>query len=69
MHAFITTVLNVRNVYMRASIFEFVEIAVNSKITSVFRLSSADSATLCGNLEDINSFQQGLCLALEECTK
>lgn len=69
MHAFITTVLNVRNVYMRASIFEFVEIAVNSKKPSVFRLSSADSATLCGNLEDINSFQQGLCLALEECTK
>uniref|UniRef100_A0A3P9BFD5 Osteoclast-stimulating factor 1 n=1 Tax=Maylandia zebra TaxID=106582 RepID=A0A3P9BFD5_9CICH len=69
LHAFITTVLNVRNVYMCASIFEFVEIAVNSKITSVFRLSSADSATLCGNLEDINSFQQGLCLALEECTK
>uniref|UniRef100_A0A669DU58 Rac/Cdc42 guanine nucleotide exchange factor 6 n=1 Tax=Oreochromis niloticus TaxID=8128 RepID=A0A669DU58_ORENI len=33
------------------------------------KLSSADSATLCGNLEDINSFQQGLCLALEECTK
>ncbi|XP_030594683.1 rho guanine nucleotide exchange factor 6 isoform X2 [Archocentrus centrarchus] len=33
------------------------------------KLSSADSATLCGNLEDILSFQQGLCLALEECIK
>ncbi|XP_037833434.1 rho guanine nucleotide exchange factor 6 isoform X2 [Kryptolebias marmoratus] len=33
------------------------------------KLSSADSATLCGNLEDILTFQQGLCLALEECTK
>ncbi|XP_013860187.1 rho guanine nucleotide exchange factor 6 [Austrofundulus limnaeus] len=33
------------------------------------KLSSADSTTLCGNLEDILTFQQGLCLALEECTK
>ncbi|XP_076148603.1 rho guanine nucleotide exchange factor 6 isoform X1 [Alosa pseudoharengus] len=33
------------------------------------KLSSADSATLIGNLEDILSFQQGLCVALEECTK
>uniref|UniRef100_A0A3B4ZR68 Rac/Cdc42 guanine nucleotide exchange factor 6 n=1 Tax=Stegastes partitus TaxID=144197 RepID=A0A3B4ZR68_9TELE len=31
-------------------------------------LSSADSATLCGNLEEILTFQQGLCLALEDCT-
>uniref|UniRef100_A0A3B4T2T4 Osteoclast-stimulating factor 1 n=1 Tax=Seriola dumerili TaxID=41447 RepID=A0A3B4T2T4_SERDU len=35
----------------------------------VFRLSSADSATLCGNLEEILTFQQGLCVALEDCTK
>ncbi|XP_041846004.1 rho guanine nucleotide exchange factor 6 isoform X3 [Melanotaenia boesemani] len=33
------------------------------------KLSSTDSATLCGNLEEILTFQQGLCLALEECTK
>ncbi|KAM4554900.1 rho guanine nucleotide exchange factor 6 isoform 2-T2 [Odontesthes bonariensis] len=33
------------------------------------KLSNADSATLCGNLEEILNFQQGLCLALEECTK
>lgn len=33
------------------------------------RLSSTDSATLCGNLEEILTFQQGLCVALEECTK
>ncbi|XP_047440724.1 rho guanine nucleotide exchange factor 6 isoform X2 [Mugil cephalus] len=33
------------------------------------KLNSADSATLCGNLEEILTFQQGLCLALEECTK
>ncbi|XP_072251557.1 rho guanine nucleotide exchange factor 6 isoform X1 [Leuresthes tenuis] len=33
------------------------------------KLSSTDSATLCGNLEEILTFQQGLCLALEDCTK
>ncbi|KAJ4946479.1 hypothetical protein JOQ06_024145 [Pogonophryne albipinna] len=33
------------------------------------KLSSADSATLCGNLEEILTFQQGLCAALEDCTK
>uniref|UniRef100_A0A8C4EXX0 Osteoclast-stimulating factor 1 n=1 Tax=Dicentrarchus labrax TaxID=13489 RepID=A0A8C4EXX0_DICLA len=33
------------------------------------KLSSADSATLCGNLEEILTFQQGLCVALEDCTK
>nr|XP_057909121.1 rho guanine nucleotide exchange factor 6 isoform X3 [Doryrhamphus excisus] len=33
------------------------------------KLSSADCATLCGNLEDILTFQQGLCASLEECTK
>ncbi|XP_031442624.1 rho guanine nucleotide exchange factor 6 [Clupea harengus] len=33
------------------------------------KLSSADSATLIGNLEDILTFQQGLCVALEECAK
>ncbi|XP_015237454.1 PREDICTED: rho guanine nucleotide exchange factor 6 isoform X5 [Cyprinodon variegatus] len=33
------------------------------------KLSSGDSATLCGNLEEILSFQQGLCLSLEDCTK
>ncbi|XP_061900098.1 rho guanine nucleotide exchange factor 6-like isoform X2 [Entelurus aequoreus] len=33
------------------------------------KLSSADSATLCGNLEEILTFQQGLCASLEECTK
>ncbi|KAM9376895.1 rho guanine nucleotide exchange factor 6 isoform 2-T2 [Pholidichthys leucotaenia] len=33
------------------------------------KLSSADSATLSGNLEEILTFQQGLCLALEECAK
>lgn len=35
----------------------------------MFRLGSADSATLCGNLEEILTFQQGLCVALEDCTK
>lgn len=35
----------------------------------LFRLSSSDSGTLCGNLEEILTFQQGLCVALEECTK
>uniref|UniRef100_A0A8D0AEL7 Rac/Cdc42 guanine nucleotide exchange factor 6 n=1 Tax=Sander lucioperca TaxID=283035 RepID=A0A8D0AEL7_SANLU len=35
----------------------------------IFRLSSADSATLCGNLEEILTFQQALCVALEDCTK
>ncbi|XP_023700121.1 rho guanine nucleotide exchange factor 6 isoform X1 [Paramormyrops kingsleyae] len=33
------------------------------------KLSSADSAALLGNLEDILSFQQGFCVALEECAK
>ncbi|XP_031158771.1 rho guanine nucleotide exchange factor 6 isoform X1 [Sander lucioperca] len=33
------------------------------------KLSSADSATLCGNLEEILTFQQALCVALEDCTK
>uniref|UniRef100_A0A3Q1J4I7 Rac/Cdc42 guanine nucleotide exchange factor (GEF) 6 n=1 Tax=Anabas testudineus TaxID=64144 RepID=A0A3Q1J4I7_ANATE len=33
------------------------------------KLSSADSATLCGNLEEILTFQQGLCATLEECIK
>ncbi|KAI4897305.1 hypothetical protein NFI96_024669, partial [Prochilodus magdalenae] len=33
------------------------------------KLSSADSSSLCGNLEEILTFQQGLCVALEECTK
>ncbi|XP_030650273.1 rho guanine nucleotide exchange factor 6 isoform X2 [Chanos chanos] len=33
------------------------------------KLSSTDSATLIANLEDILTFQQGLCVALEECTK
>ncbi|XP_051514730.1 rho guanine nucleotide exchange factor 6-like isoform X2 [Myxocyprinus asiaticus] len=33
------------------------------------KLSNADFSSLNGNLEDILSFQQGLCLALEECTK
>ncbi|KAK9518256.1 hypothetical protein VZT92_023568 [Zoarces viviparus] len=33
------------------------------------KLSSADSATLCGNLEEILTFQQGLCVSLEDCTK
>ncbi|KAM7417419.1 hypothetical protein PAMA_017191 [Pampus argenteus] len=33
------------------------------------KLSSADSTTLCGNLEEILIFQQGLCVSLEECTK
>ncbi|MEQ2217598.1 hypothetical protein XENOCAPTIV_016254 [Xenoophorus captivus] len=32
-------------------------------------LSSGDSATLCGNLEEILTFQQKLCSALEDCTK
>ncbi|KTF84458.1 hypothetical protein cypCar_00024373 [Cyprinus carpio] len=32
------------------------------------KLSSADCSSLNGNLEDILSFQQGLCLALEECS-
>ncbi|KAG7518614.1 rho guanine nucleotide exchange factor 6 isoform X2 [Solea senegalensis] len=33
------------------------------------KLTSADSATLCGNLEEILTFQQGLCASLEDCTK
>nr|XP_020449957.1 rho guanine nucleotide exchange factor 6 isoform X3 [Monopterus albus] len=33
------------------------------------KLSSADGTTLCGNLEEILTFQQGLCVALEDCTK
>ncbi|CAJ1058835.1 rho guanine nucleotide exchange factor 6 isoform X2 [Xyrichtys novacula] len=33
------------------------------------KLSSADGTTLSGNLEEILTFQQGLCVALEECTK
>ncbi|XP_051934912.1 rho guanine nucleotide exchange factor 6 isoform X2 [Hippocampus zosterae] len=33
------------------------------------KLSSADSATLCGNLEEILTFQQGLVASLEECIK
>lgn len=33
------------------------------------KLSSADCSSLNGNLEDILSFQQGLCLTLEECSK
>lgn len=34
-----------------------------------FRLSASDCITLCGKLEEILTFQQGLCVALEECTK
>ncbi|KAF3694044.1 Rho guanine nucleotide exchange factor 6 Rac/Cdc42 guanine nucleotide exchange factor 6 [Channa argus] len=33
------------------------------------KVSSADGATLCGNLEEILTFQQGLCVSLEDCTK
>ncbi|TWW55755.1 rho guanine nucleotide exchange factor 6 isoform X1 [Takifugu flavidus] len=33
------------------------------------KLSASDCLTLCGNLEEILTFQQGLCVALEECTK
>ncbi|KAL0974133.1 hypothetical protein UPYG_G00216080 [Umbra pygmaea] len=33
------------------------------------KLSSTDTGILCGNLEEILTFQQGLVLALEECTK
>uniref|UniRef100_A0AAR2JUS0 Rac/Cdc42 guanine nucleotide exchange factor (GEF) 6 n=1 Tax=Pygocentrus nattereri TaxID=42514 RepID=A0AAR2JUS0_PYGNA len=33
------------------------------------KLSNADSSNLCGNLEEILTFQQGLCVALEECAK
>ncbi|XP_049618581.1 rho guanine nucleotide exchange factor 6 isoform X1 [Syngnathus scovelli] len=33
------------------------------------KLSSADSTTLCGNLEEILTFQQGLVVSLEECIK
>ncbi|XP_053735488.1 rho guanine nucleotide exchange factor 6 isoform X1 [Synchiropus splendidus] len=33
------------------------------------KLSTSDSAALCGNLEDILTFQQALCVSLEECTK
>uniref|UniRef100_A0AAQ4PC18 Rac/Cdc42 guanine nucleotide exchange factor 6 n=1 Tax=Gasterosteus aculeatus aculeatus TaxID=481459 RepID=A0AAQ4PC18_GASAC len=33
------------------------------------KLSSADSVALGGNLEEILTFQQGLCVALEDCTK
>ncbi|GAA6067902.1 rho guanine nucleotide exchange factor 6 isoform X1, partial [Tachysurus ichikawai] len=32
-------------------------------------VSSAESSSLCGNLEEILTFQQGLCAALEECSK
>uniref|UniRef100_A0A673K2J0 Rac/Cdc42 guanine nucleotide exchange factor (GEF) 6 n=1 Tax=Sinocyclocheilus rhinocerous TaxID=307959 RepID=A0A673K2J0_9TELE len=41
----------------------------DSSVDSLCRLSSADCSSLNGNLEDILSFQQGLCLALEECSK
>ncbi len=41
----------------------------DSSVGSLCRLSSADCSCLNGNLEDILSFQQGLCLALEECSK
>ncbi|CAG09826.1 unnamed protein product [Tetraodon nigroviridis] len=33
------------------------------------KLSASDCTTLCGKLEEILTFQQGLCVALEECTK
>ncbi|XP_051716456.1 rho guanine nucleotide exchange factor 6 [Ctenopharyngodon idella] len=33
------------------------------------KLSSVDCSSLNGNLEDILTFHQGLCLALEECSK
>ncbi|KAK3563868.1 hypothetical protein QTP86_003733 [Hemibagrus guttatus] len=33
------------------------------------KVSSAESSSLCGNLEEILTFQQGLCTALEECSK
>ncbi|CAL1613735.1 unnamed protein product [Knipowitschia caucasica] len=33
------------------------------------KLTPADSTTLCGNLEEILTFQQGLCASLEDCTK
>ncbi|XP_048883179.1 rho guanine nucleotide exchange factor 7-like isoform X2 [Brienomyrus brachyistius] len=33
------------------------------------KLSSADVSHLMGNLEDIFTFQQGLCAVMEECTK
>uniref|UniRef100_A0A674N6A7 Rac/Cdc42 guanine nucleotide exchange factor 6 n=1 Tax=Takifugu rubripes TaxID=31033 RepID=A0A674N6A7_TAKRU len=33
------------------------------------KLSASDCLMLCGNLEEILTFQQGLCVALEECTK
>ncbi|XP_053486807.1 rho guanine nucleotide exchange factor 6 isoform X1 [Ictalurus furcatus] len=33
------------------------------------KVSSAESSSLCGNLEEILTFQQGLCATLEECSK
>ncbi|KAM9471009.1 rho guanine nucleotide exchange factor 6 isoform 2-T2 [Clarias gariepinus] len=33
------------------------------------KVSSAESSSLCGNLEEILTFQQGLCASLEECSK
>uniref|UniRef100_A0A3Q2CPA2 Osteoclast-stimulating factor 1 n=1 Tax=Cyprinodon variegatus TaxID=28743 RepID=A0A3Q2CPA2_CYPVA len=51
---------------------EFVK-ELQTVLTSYLRPLQAsdngDSATLCGNLEEILSFQQGLCLSLEDCTK
>ncbi|TKS72210.1 Rho guanine nucleotide exchange factor 6 [Collichthys lucidus] len=35
----------------------------------VREIKPCDSATLCGNLEEILTFQQALCVALEDCTK
>uniref|UniRef100_A0A3Q0S3K8 Rac/Cdc42 guanine nucleotide exchange factor 6 n=1 Tax=Amphilophus citrinellus TaxID=61819 RepID=A0A3Q0S3K8_AMPCI len=47
---------------------EFVK-ELQTVLSCYLRPLQANSATLCGNLEDILSFQQGLCLALEECIK
>ncbi|KAI5630069.1 rho guanine nucleotide exchange factor 6 isoform X2 [Silurus asotus] len=33
------------------------------------KVSSAESSSLCGNLEEILTFQQGLCATLEDCSK
>uniref|UniRef100_A0A3P9P0U8 Rac/Cdc42 guanine nucleotide exchange factor 6 n=1 Tax=Poecilia reticulata TaxID=8081 RepID=A0A3P9P0U8_POERE len=47
---------------------EFVK-ELQTVLTCYLRPLQANSATLCGNLEEILTFQQGLCSALEDCTK
>uniref|UniRef100_A0A672J416 Rac/Cdc42 guanine nucleotide exchange factor (GEF) 6 n=1 Tax=Salarias fasciatus TaxID=181472 RepID=A0A672J416_SALFA len=47
---------------------EFVK-ELQTLLSCYLRPLQANSSTLCGNLEEILTFQQGLCSALEDCTK